>query len=114
MSGQVGILRRAAAPPIANSVRTPPGAIVEQRTPRRYSSWSSERMNPTWANFEAAYTASPSGAALPGHRRDDDEVGAVAVQQVGQAGAHRVQQPLDVGVDHLLEVLRGSRSRKSP
>ena len=40
--------------PMANSVQTPPGAIVEQRTPRRYSSWSSERMKPTWANFEAA------------------------------------------------------------
>ena len=68
--------------------RRRPGAIVEQRTPRRYSSWSSERMNPTCANFDAAYTASPFGPALTGDRGDHDEIGGCR-SRAGAAGVAR-------------------------
>ena len=49
-SGSSGVRPR----PIAKAVSTPPGARIEQRTPRRKSSWSSERMKPIWACFDAA------------------------------------------------------------
>src|SRR5437868_868399 len=38
--------------PSAKSVATPPGAMHVQRMPRSRSSWSSERMKPTWPNFD--------------------------------------------------------------
>ena len=39
--------------PIAKSVATPPGQTFVQRMPCSRSSWSSARVSPTWANFEA-------------------------------------------------------------
>ena len=44
--------------PIAKSVATPPGQTLVQRTPCSRSSWSRAAVSPTWANFEAQYTAS--------------------------------------------------------
>src|SRR5439155_3338509 len=39
--------------PMAKSVATPPGQTFVQRTPRSRTSWSSARVKPTWANFDA-------------------------------------------------------------
>ena len=61
-------------------------------------------MKPTWANLEAAYTDSPSGARWPAIEATTTRSAACALEQVRQARAHRVEKPLDVDVDHLLDV----------
>ena len=43
---------------MAKSVATPPGQTLVQRMSCSRSSWSSARVRPTWANFDAQYTAS--------------------------------------------------------
>ena len=89
----------------AKSVATPPGQTFVQRTPCSRSSWSSARVSPTWPNFDAQYTASPGSPRRPASDATVTRSPAPLAIRCGIAARDRVDRPLEVDVDHLLEVL---------
>ena len=92
--------------PIANPVATPPGHTFVHRTPCGRSSWSSARVNPTCANFDAQYTASNGSPRRPASDASVTTSARLAPQQVRERRADGVQRPLHVDVDDLLQLLR--------